>query len=159
MRAGRIVLIVAFCGHSSYVENLDDEKKVLLLLEGPVGDEVCEFFLGEYGGFDRFAYRCAKKIKGNQGKRKLVFVTPYLFENYRKNNIENIIDRFDQVVYPPIEKVPPRYAIARRNLWIAEQADVVIAYITHEYGGAYTMYRHAQKKHKLVYNIAPYKID
>jgi len=152
-------LIVAFCGHSSYVQSIDDEKKVLALLEDLVGDKPCELFLGEYGSFDSFAYRCAKKFKGARLDRTLVFVTPYLSEKYHKNNTENARDRFDQVLYPPLESVPLRYAISRRNRWIAEQADVLIAFVTHAYGGAYTMYRHAKRKGCAVYNIAPQGIE
>ena len=149
-----VKLIVAFCGHSTYVENIDDERKILAILEKCVADAPCDLFLGEYGGFDSFAYRCAKKFKELHHEKKLVFVTPYLSENYQKNAVEYTQGRFDQVLYPPLENVPPRYAIHRRNRWMVEQADVLIAYITHKYGGAYEMYRYATRKGKCVYNIA-----
>ena len=147
-------MIVAFCGHANYVEREGDAATVLLLLEDLVGDLFVEFFLGEYGSFDSFAYRCARCFKEKHTNARLVFVTPYLSENYRKNDPVYIKERFDQTVYPPIEGVPPRYAILRRNKWIAEKADVLVAYITHEYGGAYTMYRQAVRAGKKIYNIA-----
>ncbi|MBE6655993.1 MAG: hypothetical protein E7609_03850 [Ruminococcaceae bacterium] len=147
-------MIIAFCGHANYIENEEDEQKVLLLLEKRVNDEGCELFLGEYGGFDSFAYRCAKKHKEAHPQSRMIFVTPYLSPEYRKNSIEYTKHRFDQVIYPPLENVPPRYAIVRQNRWIVEQADVIIAYITHKYGGAYKMYQYAKKKDKEVYNIA-----
>ena len=56
-------MIVAFCGHAKYVGNFLDEKKVLEFLEKRIGDTSCEFYLGEYGGFDRFSYLCAKVTK------------------------------------------------------------------------------------------------
>ena len=151
-------MIVAFCGHRNYIETAADEEKVLALLSSCVGAGACELFLGEYGNFDSFAYRCAKKFKGERTDRRLVFVTPYLSTEYRKNAVEYTKNRFDQVVYPPLETVPPRYAIVRRNKWIVEQADVLIAYITHKHGGAYTMYQYAQKKEKVVFNIAPIQL-
>ena len=152
---GRNEVIIAFCGHANYIENAGDEQRVLSLLEKRVGKGECELFLGEYGGFDSFAYRCAQKYRAVHPESRLVFVTPYLMEEYRKNSVEYTKERFDLVLYPPLEKVPPRYAIARRNRWIVEQADIVIAYITNGYGGAYTMYRYALKKGKEIYNIAP----
>ena len=37
-------MIVAFCGHSTYVENVKDEEEVLAVLESRVGELPCEFF-------------------------------------------------------------------------------------------------------------------
>lgn len=144
-------MIVAFCGHSTYVSNSEDEKKMLQILEQRIGNKPTEFFLGEYGNFDHFAYICAKKYKEKHPCVKLIFITPYLTE---KSSSIWKKDRFDLVIYPELEHVPPRYAISHRNRWIVEQADIIIAYITHEYGGAYAMYRYAKRKEKEIYNLA-----
>lgn len=45
---------IAFCGHSGFIQNSCDERKALEILESKVKNEPCEFFLGEYGGFDSF---------------------------------------------------------------------------------------------------------
>lgn len=142
-------MVVAFCGHSTYIPNAADEKEVLAVLERVVGDVPCEFFLGEYGSFDSFAYGCAKKYKEKHPASKLFFITPYL--NQEKMQFQ--AERFDGIIYPPLEYVPPRYAIVKRNKWIVEQADLIFAHITHEYGGAYTMYCYAKRKGKTVYMI------
>lgn len=143
-------MVIAFCGHSDYVCTLEDERLVLGILEKSVGNEPCEFFLGEYGGFDRFAYYCAKKFKTVHSNSRLILIIPYI------NKKTDISERhFDECIYPELEHVPPKYAISHRNRWIAEQADIIIAYITHKYGGAYEMYRHATNRHKTIYNIAP----
>lgn len=145
-------MIVAFCGHSDYIANEKDEKRMLALLETHVGNEPCEFFLGEYGGFDRFSYRCAEKFRATHPNAKLVFVTPYLLTDRIKETADD--RNYDLVIYPDLEKVPRRFAITHRNRWIVEQADLMIAYIDHEFGGAYTMYRDAVRKNKAIYNIA-----
>lgn len=152
-------MIIGFCGHSDYKSNPEDEKKVLEILENMVGNIQSEFFLGEYGAFDSFAYDCAKKFKEKHPDTKLIFVTPYIIDEKRKKNLEYKIDRFDLIIYPELENIPPRYAISHRNRWIVEQADIIIAYITHKYGGAYTMYHYAKRKNMQIYNIAPYEID
>ncbi len=147
-------MIIAFCGHSTYIPNREDEHRVLEILEHRVGDTPSEFFLGEYGNFDRFAYSCAKKFKERHPDTKLIFITPYLSPQYAKNDD----GRFDLVIYPDLEHVPPRYAISHRNRWIVSQADIIIAYVTHEYGGAYTMYRHAKRHAKEIYNLAVHEV-
>ena len=152
-------MVIAFCGHSKYIRRSEDEKKVLEILKNRVGDTKSEFFLGEYGNFDSFAYDCSKKFKKNHPDAKLVLITPYLAVESQKNQIDHNKDRFDLVIYPELENIPRRYAILHRNKWIVKQADIIIAYITHEYGGAYTTYRYAKRNHKEIYNIAPQNMD
>ena len=147
-------MVIAFCGHSNYVENSEDEKRFFEILERRIGSEQADFFLGEYGGFDRFAYNCARKYKDKHPDCRLIFITPYISPQYQKNQVEQNKKRFDLILYPELENVPPRYAISHRNKWIVGQADIIIAYIKQTYGGAYSMYRYAQRKNKEVYNIA-----
>lgn len=143
---------IAFCGHSGFIQNSCDERKALEILESKVKNEPCEFFLGEYGGFDSFAYSCANKFKSTHQNAKLIFITPYIHSN-KLNKYES--NRFDLIIYPELESIPPKYAILHRNKWIVEQVDIIIAYITHDYGGAYKMYQLAKAKKKEIYNIAP----
>lgn len=148
-RKRRRFMIVGFCGHSTYVGNAEDEKQILDTLESRIGELPCEFFLGGYGSFDHFAYECARKFKGRHPDAKLFFVTPYLLKAYSQCQA----GEYDGVIYPPLENTPPRYAITRRNRWIVEQADLLIAYVTHEFGGAYAMYRYAKCKNKEIYRL------
>ncbi|MBQ9162627.1 MAG: hypothetical protein IJX74_05050 [Clostridia bacterium] len=146
-------MIITFCGHGDYVRNAEDEQKVLEILERELGDNQCEFFLGEYGSFDSFAHICAKKFKAAHPKAWLVFVTPYIDEKYIKTKTEFEND-FDNIVYPPIENVPKKFAISHRNRWMVENSDIVIACISHAYGGAYNSYKHAMARGKKIYNIS-----
>ena len=141
-------MVVAFCGHSDYLRAENDEKRILEILEMLAKGEVLECWLGEYGGFDRFAYCCARRYKEKHPETKLILVTPYI------NTLEVQKCRFDEILYPPIEHVPPKFAISHRNRWIAENADFIIAYVIREFGGAYTMYQYAKRKKKEIFNIA-----
>ncbi len=49
-------------------------------------------------------------------------------------------------IYPALEDVPPKYAILRRNEWMVERADLVIGYITHNFGGAARTWKYAKRK-------------
>ena len=64
------------------------------------------------------------------------------------------------IIYPELDNVPLRFAISKRNKWMVEQADIVIAYITHTYGGAYATYRHAKKEKQrdLQYFLVQYRM-
>lgn len=63
------------------------------------------------------------------------------------------MEELDSVLYPELENVPPRYAISHRNRWMVEQADIVISFVSHQYGGAYTTYLHAKRNGKKIYNL------
>ena len=129
------------------------EKRIFEILNDRVGNEPCDFFVGEYGGFDNFAYDCAKKFIKNHVRDKVIFITPYPVLTREKSDLQ-YQKRFDSILYPGIETVPRRYAILCRNRWIVEHSDILIAYVTHKYGGAYTMYQYAKRKNKEIYNIA-----
>ena len=61
---------------------------------------------------------------------------------------------YDDSTYPPLEEVPRRYAISRRNEWMVDQADVVVAYVDHGWGGAAKTLEYAKRKNKRIINIA-----
>ncbi len=147
-------MIITFCGHSDYCETEEDRQALLSYLAARVGDAPVDFFLGGYGQFDEFAYRCCKQYQAEHGAARLLFVTPYNTPSYQRTHLEDVKARYDDIIYPPLESVPPRYAILHRNRYMVEQADVVIAYITHTKGGAYQTYRHAVRREKEIYCLA-----
>ena len=59
----------------------------------------------------------------------------------------------DTSIYPPIENTSPRFAIIKRNEWMMLNADIVIAYVEREYGGAYRSLQIAKRKKKKIINI------
>ena len=139
-------MIITFCGHSNYVRHKDDEEKILSVLETYSDQKHIDFYLGEYGKFDSFAYSCAKKYKALHSCTRLIFITPYLPP-------KKTFFQYDEIIYPALENVPPRFAISYRNKWMVKEADVVIAYVCHKFGGAYKTYIMANRANKTVINI------
>ncbi len=140
-------MIITFCGHSDYCGNEDDERRILDLLEENVGNEAAEMFLGGYGGFDEFAYRCCKKYKTEHPNISLVFVTPYIRALENEENKK----KYDLIIYPELEKISPRFAISHRNRYMVERADLVVVMIEHSYGGAYQTYKYAERREKEIF--------
>ena len=147
-------MIVAFCGHSQYTETGEDEEKIISLLTEIIGDRHAELYLGGYGSFDAFALKCAKKYQKTHPNVRLIFITPYITVDYQKNHLDCNKDLYDEILYPSLEDKPLKFAIFYRNKWMVEQADCVIAYIIHDWGGAYQTYRHARRKKKPLFNIS-----
>ena len=145
-------MIVTFCGHSSFKKTIEFEKKLLEYMEKIIGDKKAEMYLGNYGAFDSFAYDCCKKYQESHAKVSLIFVTPYL----DNSNLELQRMRYNSIIYPEIERVPPKFAISHRNRYMIDKCDFVISYITHSFGGAYQTYKYAKRKNKVIFNLSDF---
>lgn len=67
---------------------------------------------------------------------------------------ESTLALFDSTLYPSIERTPRHFAIVKRNEWMINNADFLIAYVVYNWGGAYKTFEYAKrKKHTSVINI------
>ena len=84
-----------------------------------------------------------------------MLIIPYLPESGRAD-IRCKIDEgiYDGSVYPPIEQVPKRLAILKRNEWMIDNSDVVVAFVKQDFGGAYKALEYARRRKKAIVNIA-----
>ena len=150
-------MIITFCGHSQFLRKPEYEEMLLNYLEKTVGDKCASVYLGKHGQFDAFSYHCCKKYKKTHPNVSLVFVTPYLPRISPPSIKEALADGFDEILYPGLENVPPKLAILYRNRYMVDQADVIVTYITHPWGGAYTTYLYAVKKGKPIFHLVPFE--
>lgn len=68
---------------------------------------------------------------------------------------ENVSKIFDDAIYPDLETVPKRLAIIKRNEWMINNSDFLIAYVDHDWGGAYKTLEYEEKRRKIkIINIA-----
>ena len=95
-------------------------------MEEKVGNQPADMYLGDYGGFDCFAYDCCRKYKEIHPNISLVFVTPYLTADYQEKHLENQQTRYDAILYPEIEDKPKRYAITYQNKYMVEKAQKMV---------------------------------
>ena len=63
---------------------------------------------------------------------------------------------YDESLYPPLENVLPKFAISKRNEWMITNADLIIAYVNHSYGGAYKTLKIAKRRKKKIVNICDF---
>lgn len=133
--------VVTFCGHGEFY----GEEAVVRWLRETVEDLIRrgadDFLLGGYGGFDACAASVVWELKKKYPAIRSTLVLPYL---------DRAVDasKYDGTLYPPLEKVPRRFAISKRNEYMVNEADVVVAYVTHGWGGAATTLAYAKRKKK-----------
>ena len=148
-------MIVTFCGHRNLSDNTISERLTdtitKLFLKAMTDNLPISFYCGGYGEFDRLAENVIDRVRNNfpNTRCEKIFVTPYITQSYQYRN-EQMKQRFDDIVYPPIENVPYRYAIIRRNEWMIDSADIIIAYVKYSWGGAARTLEYAKRKKKTV---------
>jgi hypothetical protein len=109
-------MVISFFGHKDYYYD-DAVKAAAYSFVRKVAKGQVSFFVGCYGGFDKMSYDLAVRYKKEvDGTAKIVFVTPYLDEKYLSYKAE--IVPFDEVLYPPLEGVPKRLSILKRNEYV-----------------------------------------
>lgn len=148
-------MIITFCGHSKFsFDDLAKNDLRELLLQNIRKNPTCKFYLGGYGNFDSLCLSILKEIKIDFPNIELLFITPYLDNNYSK--LENAKLYYDGIIYPPLENVPRRFCISKRNEWMVNEADFVIAFVKYSWGGAAKTLEYAKSKKVHFYNLAEF---
>lgn len=149
-------MIITFIGHSRLIL----EKEMLEKIRSTIRTETVSegnvsFYLGGCGSFDEHCASLCREIKKDLPSCEVVFVTPYITESAQER-MKSLVDMklYDGTIYPPIEKTPLRFAISKRNEWMISEADLVIAYVSHSFGGAYKSLKYAEQKKKRIINLA-----
>ena len=148
-------MTIAFAGHSV----ISSGNKVKEIVKEQIRNNVTEFelvtcYVGGYGDFDMICAGACKELKEEYAGIEVVYVTPYITLSEQMKIKE--MQKFgfcDASIYPPIENTPTRFAISKRNEWMMTNADLIIAYVDHSYGGAYKSLQVAKRKKKKIINI------
>ena len=107
-------MIVTFCGHSKIYPSGDYAKWLDIILPSLIEGGAATFYLGGYGAFDSLAAAAVRRQKAVYPHIMSILVLAYL-------NRETDVSLYDGTTYPPLENVPPRYAIVRRNEWMVRE--------------------------------------
>ena len=137
--------VVTFCGHSEFYGDEDVKLWLHETVERLILEGADDFLLGGYGGFDACAASVVWELKKQYLAIRSTLVLPYLD---RKVDVT----KYDGTLYPPLENVPRRLAISKRNEYMVNESEIVVAYVTHDWGGAATMLRYAKRKKKAIIN-------
>ena len=120
-------------------------QTIQLLIEK---EEAQMFFVGDCGNFDRMAYKALRELKKIYKNIDYQVVLAYMpcGENSDKGK--------ENTLFPAeLATVPARFAIDRRNRWLIEHSDAVIAYVKRSYGGAVNFKKRAISKGKRIIEL------
>ena len=108
------------------------------------------FFVGNKGAFDRMIRSVLRGLAQEYTHIHYAVVLERLPVKHSEDDPE---DYSDTMLPEGIEEVPPRFAIVWRNKWMLRQADYVVTYVTHSWGGAAQFAEMAVRQQKTVINI------
>ena len=140
--------ICTFFGHRD-CPNTIEPKLQDVLEELIIHHHVDTFYVGNEGQFDALVYRTLQELKKTYPHIRVAVVLAYMPGKKTDGN------HYEDTMLPDgIESTPPRYAISKRNDWMLKQADYVVTYITHPFGGASHYAEKAIRQKKTVINLA-----
>jgi hypothetical protein len=135
------VAVCTFFGHHDCPETIKPKLRETLI-ELIKHDGVDLFYVGNQGAFDAVVRSVLRELVLEYSPVVLAYMPA------KRNEYD---DRSDTMLPEGIETVPRRFAVSWRML---RQADYVVTYITHSWGGAAQFAELAVKKAKKVINIA-----
>lgn len=138
-------MVVTFCGHRQIDQTCKVSKWLDSILPSLIEGGANLFYLGGYGAFDNLAAAAVQRQKSVYPDIESVLVLPYLNRNRNMN-----ASCYDNITYPPLENVPFRYAITRRNEWMVCASDIIISGVTHGWGGAAKTLDYARRRQKVI---------
>lgn len=149
--------ICTFAGHSvvcsgEVEQQLNDE------IEAYLSDtDEATFYIGGRGEFDSMAATAVRAAKQRHEDKKirLYLIEPYMQEGFNRDKFyyETL---YDGIIIPQeLLGVHPKAAITKRNRWMVEQADCLIAFVQRDFGGANQTLKYAERKGEIrIINLA-----
>ena len=150
------MLCCTFAGHRDLFLP-DAERKIITALDSILeSDDEFVFYTGGMGEFDSKCASAVRTVRHRfQEKRlRLVLVLPYMTNrvNTDKNYFET---EYDDVMIPiGLADIYPKAAIRKRNRWMVDRSDILLACVYRDFGGAYDTMQYALHKRLPVINLA-----
>ena len=140
-------MVCTFFGHKDTPKEIEPTLRSTLidLIENK---NVNVFYVGNNGSFDTMVRRQLEDLS------QTYTITYHVVLAYLPTE-KNKYDNLTNTIYPEgLETVPKRFAISQRNKWMIQQSDVVVSYVTHNFGGAAQFKEMAERQGKVVINLA-----
>lgn len=140
--------ICTFIGHS-FVFSATVENRLRGEIETYLADiDEASFYVGGRGEFDGTAAAAVRAAKARHRDKKiqLYLIEPYFHAGLNRDKDYNE-KLYDGIIIPQeLIGVHPKAAIRKRNRWMCEQAELLIAFVCRDFGGAYETLKYAKRK-------------
>lgn len=149
--------VCTFAGHREvYAAGIPERITEAIERMLQTGSEFC-FYTGGMGEFDGLCAAAVRRAQREHPKLRieLVLVLPYLTESLNANK-EYYESSFDGILVPEeLMGVHYKRAIQKRNRWMVDQSNYLLAYVRRDFGGAFETMKYAKRKADLtILNLA-----
>lgn len=139
-----------FFGHRDVSQKIEPTLRTTLI-ELIENKNVDSFYVGNHGDFDLLVRKVLKSLKMYYPHINYAVVLAYM--PYKTGNFND--EDYSVTILPDgLENVPHKYSIIKRNRWMIDKSDYVVTYVVHSIGGAAQFKEIAEKKRKIVINLA-----
>ncbi len=128
---------VTFFGHRDTPKEIEPALR-LTLIDLIENKNATVFYVGNHGNFDAMVRRQLEDLS------KTYPIKYYVVLAYMPS--KNDTPDEHSILPEGIETIPRRFAINYRNKWMLNKSDIVVTYVTHNYGGAWAY----EKKSKIL---------
>lgn len=143
-------MVCTFFGHHDAPPEIRAEL-IACIREGIEQKGLDTFYVGNQGAFDRMVLSALRELKRQYPEITYYVVLAYFPDKKEKSSGYNPLE----TMYPEgLECVPRRFAISRRNDWMLKEADAVICYVRHSFGGSGKFAEKGIRQGKTVVNLA-----
>ena len=139
-------MTATFFGHKDTPKEIEPTLRSTLidLIENK---NVNVFYVGNNGNFDTMVRR---QLEDLSQAYPITYSVVLAYLPTEKNKYDNLTN----TIYPEgLETVPKRFAISWRNKWMIQQSDVVVTYVTHNFGGAAQFEKISEKQNKPIIHL------
>lgn len=147
------IIACTFAGHREVWEDIADEleETILLMIED---ERVSRFYIGENGEFDALCAKTVRRIKKTRYSHvELILVQPYMMQHLNELR-EQYAGFYDDILVPEGADIAhPKQAITLRNRWMVDHADMLIAYLRRDFGGAWQTFCYAHRQKKYLWTV------
>ena len=140
-------MVCTFFGHKDTPKEIEPTLRSTLinLIENK---NVNVFYVGNNGNFDTMVRHQLEDLSHTY---PITYSVVLAYLPTEKNKYDNLTN----TIYPEgLETVPKRFAISWRNKWMIQQSDIVVTYVTHNFGGAAKFKTLAEKSGRAIYSIS-----
>ena len=144
---------IAFIGHREIYGHYRLEDQIEQIARDKLYEkEYVEFYVGRNGDFDISVASAVKRAQKAVGHHNSCLI---LLQPYPMKDDEYYEKFYDEVQYPVDNRTHPKAAITKRNRWMIENAELLVAFVEEgRNGGAMTTLKYAQTRGIEIINLA-----
>ena len=144
---------IAFIGHRETYGHYRLEDQIEQIARDKLYEkEYVEFYVGRNGDFDISVASAIKRAQNAVGHHNSCLI---LLQPYPMRDDEYYEKFYDEVQYPVSFKTYPKSAITKRNKWMIDNSELLVAFVEEgRKGGALTTLKYAEKKGVPIINLA-----